>query len=145
MGCFTARYYDQVKDHLHPQLHSFVNSYKQGNVIDLPLYHGCNKKKKKKNGSRTLIDYSQGNQCISPTNNHYWKKTKDKYKIVKKKRFYWTRYMTWTNRRHLFKNKDNFVYNYKLKKLEHMSKTPTCYDYHYLQTIRKALLKDVSK
>ena len=102
-------------------------------------------KKKNKNGSRKLIDYSQGDQCISPTNNHYWKKTKDKYKIVKKKRFYWTRYMTWTNRRHLFKNKGNFVYNYKLKKLEHMSKTPTCYDYHYLQTIRKALFKDVSK
>ena len=32
--------------------------------------------------------------------------------------------MTWTNRRHLFKNKGNFVYNYKLKEFEHMSKTP---------------------
>ena len=143
MGCFTARHYDQVKDYLHPQLHSFVNYCKQGNLIDLPLYHGCDKKINK-NGSRKLIDYSQGDQCISPTNNHYWKKTKDKYKI-EKKRFYWTRYMTWTNRRHLFKNKGNFVYNYKLKKFEHMSKTPMCHDYHYLQTIRKDLLKDVSK
>ena len=53
--------------------------------------------------------------------------------------------MTWTYRRHLFKNKGNFVYNYKLKKFEHMSKTPMCHDYHYLQTIRKDLLKDVSK
>ena len=83
MGCFTARHYDQVKDYLHPQLHSFVNYCKQGNLIDLPLYHGCDKKKNK-NGSRKLIDYSQGDQCISPTNNHYWKKTKDKYKIQKK-------------------------------------------------------------
>ena len=48
MGCFTARHYDQVKDYSHPQLHSFVNYYKQGNLIDLPLYHGCDKKKKKK-------------------------------------------------------------------------------------------------
>ena len=45
MGCFTARHYDQVKDYLHPQLHSFVNYCKQGNLIDLPLYHGCDKKK----------------------------------------------------------------------------------------------------
>ena len=44
-------------------------------------------KKKNKNGSRKLIDYSQGDQCISPTNNHYWKKTKDKYKIEKEKYF----------------------------------------------------------
>ena len=49
--------------------------------------------------------------------------------------------MTWTNRRHLFKNKGNFVYNYKLKKFEHMSKTPMCHDYNYLQTIRKDLFK----
>ena len=53
--------------------------------------------------------------------------------------------MAWTNRRHLFKNKGNFVYNYKHKKFEYMSKTPMCRDYHYLQTIRKDLLKDVSK
>ena len=70
------------------------------------------------------------------------KKTKDKYKI-QKKRVYWTRYMTWTNRRHLFKNKGNFVYNYKLKKFEHMSKTSMCNDYCYLQAIRKDLFRDI--
>ena len=53
--------------------------------------------------------------------------------------------MTWTNRKHLFKNKGNFVYNYKLKKFEYMSKTPTCHDYHYLQIIRKDLFKDTFK
>ena len=72
MGCFTARYYDQVKDYLHPYLHSFLNYYKQGNLTDLPLYHGCDKKNK--NGCTKLIDYSQGNQCVSPINNHYWEK-----------------------------------------------------------------------
>ena len=72
------------------------------------------------------------------------KKTKDKYKI-QKKRVYWTRYMTWTYRRHLFKNKGNFVYNYKLKKFEHMSKTPMCNDYYYLQAIRKDIFRDVLK
>ena len=53
--------------------------------------------------------------------------------------------MTWINRRHLLKNKSNFVYNYKLKKFEHMSKTLMCHDYHYLQTIRKDLFKDALK
>ena len=101
-------------------------------------------KKINKNGARKLISYDQGYQCIIPTNNLYWKKTKGKYK-TQKKRVYWTRYMTWTNRRHLFKNKGNFVYNYKLKKFEHMSKTPICNDYYYLQAIRKDLFRDVLK
>ena len=45
MGFFTARYYEQVKDYLHPDLHGFFHYYRQGNVFDLPLYHGCNNKK----------------------------------------------------------------------------------------------------
>ena len=76
-------FYDQVKDYLHPHLHSFFHYYKQGDVIDLPLCHGCDKKSK--NGTRKLINYDQGNKCISPTNNLYWKKNKDKYKIQKRK------------------------------------------------------------
>ena len=72
MGCFTAGYYDQVKDYLHPHLHSFVHYYKQGGLTDLPLCHGYDKRNK--NGTRKLINYDQGNQCISPTNNLYWKK-----------------------------------------------------------------------
>ena len=49
--------------------------------------------------------------------------------------------MTRTNRRHLFRNKGNFVYNYKLKKYEHMSKTPMRGDFQFLQSIRKDLFK----
>ena len=45
--------------------------------------------------------------------------------------------MTRTNRRHLFKNKGNFVYNYKLKKYEYMSETPMHGDFFYLQSIKK--------
>ena len=71
------------------------------------------------------------------------KKSKINTKYIKKA--YWTIYMTWINRRHLFKNKGNFVYNHKLKKFEHMSKTQMCHDFHYLQTIRKDLFKDVLK
>ena len=61
------------------------------------------------------------------------------------KRQYWTRYMTWTNRRCLFGNKGNFVYKYNLKKFEHKSETSIWYDYKYLQNIRKNSLKNVLK
>ena len=37
--------------------------------------------------------------------------------------------MTQTNFRHLFKNKGCLVYNYKLKKYEHMNKTPLHHEY----------------
>ena len=123
MGFFTVRYYEQVKDYLYPDLNDFFHYYRQGNVFDLPLYHGCNKKNR--NGTSKLIEYNQGHQCIVPTNKLYWRKTKDKYKRIgsrNTKRVYWTRYMTWANRSDLFKNKGNF---------EHMSKTPMHYDYDF--------------
>ena len=43
MGSLTARYYEQVKDYLHPHIHQFINYYRCGDVIDLPLYHGFNR------------------------------------------------------------------------------------------------------
>ena len=49
--------------------------------------------------------------------------------------------MTRTNCRHLFKNKGNFIFNYKLKKYEHFSETPMRYDYYRLQEIKKGLIK----
>ena len=142
MGCLTTRYYDQVRDYLNPQLHCFIKYYKNGDLIDLPPYHGCGKKNK--NVTKKMIEYNQGNQCVCSTNKKYWRNTKDKYKI-EKKRFYWRRYMTWTNRRHMFKNKGDFVYDYKLKKFKHMSKTPMFNDYNYLQRVRKYFLENVSK
>ena len=99
MAFVTVRYYEQVKDYLHPHLNSFINHYMNGDIIELPPYHGCNHLNR--NGTRKCIDYSRGYQCIIPTYKRYWKETKDKYK---KCGFYWTRYMTKTNSRHLFKN-----------------------------------------
>ena len=45
--------------------------------------------------------------------------------------FYWTRYMTQTRDRYLFKNKGYLVYNYKLKKYEHMNDTPMHHDFKF--------------
>ena len=52
-----------------------------------------------------------------------------------------TRYMTRTNLRHLFKNKGNSIYNYKLKKFEHISETPVRGNFHHMQSIKKELFK----
>ena len=100
MGSMTLRYYEQVKDYLHPHIHQFINYYRYGDIIDLPLYHGCNRLNR--NGTRKKIEYNLGYQCVIPAYKRYWKETKDKYK---RRHFYWTRYMTRTNCRHLFKKK----------------------------------------
>ena len=97
MGHMNLRYYEQVKDYLHPHLHGFINGYRAGDIISLPLHHGCNRVDK--NGTRKEIAYNLGYQCVVPT------------------------------------------YNYKLKKYEHMSKTPMRGDFKYLQSIRKDLFK----
>ena len=134
MGSMTVTYDDQVKDYLHPPIHQLINYYRYGNILDIPLYHGCNRLNK--NGTRKEIEYNLGYQCVNPTYKLNWKETKDNYK---RRNFYWTRYMTRNNCRHLFKNKGNF--NYKLKKCEHFSETPMRYDYYRLQKIKKGLFK----
>ena len=49
--------------------------------------------------------------------------------------------MTKTNSRDLFKNKGTFVFNYKLKKYEHLSERPMSYDIKHLQYLRNKMLK----
>ena len=53
--------------------------------------------------------------------------------------------MTQTRFRYLFKNKGNFVYNYNLKKYEHMSETPMHYKFTDMQSIKKGLWKHALK
>ena len=125
MGSMTRRYYEQVEDYLHPHLNQFIEYYIYGNVIHLPLYSGCNRLNR--NGSRKAISFNLGYHCTNPPYKRYQRETKDKYK--RRSNFYSTRYMTRTNCRHLFKNKGNLVYNYKLKKYEHMSETPMRSDF----------------
>ena len=72
--------YETIKDYLHPNVHTFVDHYRNGHLIDLPFYHGCNRVNR--NGTRKLIEYRNGVQCICPTNKPYWKITKDKYNAV---------------------------------------------------------------
>ena len=69
-------YYQNVKEYLHPNIHTFVNHYRGGNIIRFPNYHNCNHKNNNRN--RKIIKYELVEQCINPTDKTYWKKTKDK-------------------------------------------------------------------
>ena len=138
----SVRYYEVAKDYLHPHLHSFINHYRFGYFIDLPLYHGCNRLNR--DGGRKEIEYNLGYQCVIPNNKRYWKKPKDKYRR-KIGHLYWTRYITRTNLRHLFRNKGNFIYNHKLKKWEHISETPLRGNFNHIQRIKKDLWKHALK
>ena len=89
MGSMTVRYYEQVKDYLHPHLNEFIDYYRYGGVI-----HVCNRLNK--NGIKKEISYDLGCHCTNPSWNRYWRETKDKYR--RRSTFYWTRYMTRTNR-----------------------------------------------
>ena len=80
MGSMTVRYYEQVKYYLHAHMHQFINYYRCGDIVDLPLYHDCNHVNR--NGTRKEIQYNLGHQCIIPTYKRYWKETKDKYKRI---------------------------------------------------------------
>ena len=113
----TDEQYDQIKDYVHPKMHTFIEHYRCRHLIDLLPYHGCNATNK--NGTRKLIRYEIGKRCVSPTWKWYWKKPSEiKPKYQKKIGvFYWTGYITQTNSRYLFKNKGNFVDNYKVKKV----------------------------
>ena len=85
-----------------------------------------------------------GKQCFVLPEKLYWRKSKAKYR--RKKGFlYWTRHMTHTMFRHLFKNKGNFIYSFKLKKYEHMNKTPMHHEFKYMQKIKKELWQHVLK
>ena len=92
------------------------------------------------NGKRKFINYTIGEHCVAPTWQRYWKKDiKPKYK-TKIGFFYWTRYLTQTRDRYLFKNKGYFVYNYKLKKYEHMKNTPMHQDFKFMQNFKEEYL-----
>ena len=142
MCLLEYKYYQPAKDDLHPNRRSFVNHYRCGNLVDLPVFQGCNKVNK--NGTRKLILYEIGEQCVAPTEKNYWRKPKAKYR-TNIGFFYQARYMTQTNFRNLFKNRGNFAYSYRLKNYEHMSKTPMKCDFKKMQDIKKDLWKHALK
>ena len=54
----TVDYFERIRDYVHPNVKKFVNYYKDGNLIQLPLFHGCCHRNK--NGTKKLINYTNG-------------------------------------------------------------------------------------
>ena len=130
MSFLTVECYEQIKDFLHPHINRFINDYRNGN-IKLPPFLGCNQLNR--NRARKYIECGRGYQCTLPTHKCCWRKTRDKYK---ERKVYWTRYMTQYGIRHLFKNKGNLVFNYKLNKYIHLSKTPMKGYFQYIKVVK---------
>ena len=80
MAFLTEGYYEQIKYFLHPHINTFINNYRDGNIIELPPFHGCNHLNR--NGTRKYIEYGRGYQCILPTHKGYWR---EKQKINARK------------------------------------------------------------
>ena len=49
----------------------------QVSAVHFKRYHGC--RRLNRNGTRQLIVWKRGEQCIVPTNTTCWKPTKEKY------------------------------------------------------------------
>ena len=138
MPYLTLERYNNIKDYLHPNLHTIIKEHLDNNLICLPPYHGCNHKNK--NGTRKLIDYGRGHRCITPAWNFSWKRN------IKKRYFPdnypRTRYLLNSKYRNFFKNKGNYVYNYKLKVYEHISNSPLNDNFILMKKYKDALSKE---
>ena len=93
---------------------------------------------KKRNGSRKLIDYSNGKQCLCPV----WSDDKSK---LKGSLFPITRYMRQGKDRYLFKNKVNCIFNYSLNKYVHLSDTPISENFSKFLEDKEKYLKSDTK
>ena len=114
MVILTTETFNSIKDYLHPNLDKIVKEDKLKNDkrVYLPPYHGCGYRNN--NGTKKSIDYGRGYRCITPSWWRSWKKdVKEKYL---RKKYPKTRYRLNSEYRNLFKNKGNYVYNYKLQK-----------------------------
>ena len=54
MTLMTNRYYDTIKDYLYPNVHTFVDHYRNGDLTDLPFYHRYDRVSR--NGTRKLLN-----------------------------------------------------------------------------------------
>ena len=101
MAYMNVGYCEKIKDCLHRHINQYINHYRDGDIIDLPPYYGCNRLNRC--GTRKEIECNLGYQCVIQTYKTYWEKTKNKYR---RRYLYCTRYMATINYRHLFKNKE---------------------------------------
>ena len=64
MNGLTVKYFNKIKNCIHPNLQTIIKDYQNVNVITLPPSHGC--AQRNKNRSTKLIDYAHGYRCVLP-------------------------------------------------------------------------------
>ena len=88
-----------MKDYFHPNVVTFIEHYTDDKgLVELPPFHGCDLRNR--NGTKKLIDYWHGNQCISGV----WS---DENSKVEYGTYPMTRYITQGRFRYLYNNRGN--------------------------------------
>ena len=114
MTCIYIKHYPRVKDLIHPNITFNIDYYKNESYYILPVYHGCGLRNR--NGFNQRVGYRRGEQWVLPINKPYWRRAKDKYKLI---RVYNTRYQSEYSIRYLSLVKGLYYYNHRTKKYMH--------------------------
>ena len=114
IACIHIKDYRKFKDLIHPNITDNIDYCKKGNYYLLPAYHGGGLRNR--NGIKKRVDYKRGYQCVLPSSNLYWRRTKEKYKQTK---VYNIRYQTQYNIHALALVKGRYYYNHKSKEYKH--------------------------
>ena len=96
-------------------LHLFYHYTNDKGLVELPPFHGCGLKNR--NGTKKLVDYRNGNQCLCGV----WSdenRTQGRF-------------------RYLYKNRGNCLWNYKTKEYVHMLDTPVNDNFNYFLELKK--------
>ena len=129
MAVSYKEYFDKMKDYFHPNIATFIDHYTGDNgVFELPPFHGCGLKNR--NGTKKLLDYRNGKQCLC----RVWS---DENSKIEYGTYTMTRYMTQGRFRYLCKNKENCLWNYKTKEYVHMLDTPVRDNFNYFLELKK--------
>ena len=129
MAVFYIEYFDCMKDYFHPNVATFIDHYTDDNgLVSLPAFHGCGLKNR--NGTKKLVNDSNGDQCICGV----WS---DENCKIDYGTYPMTRYMTQGRFRYIYKNKGNCLWNYKTKKYVHMLDTPASNNCNYFIELKK--------
>ena len=94
IACIHIKDYRKFKDLIHPNITANIDYYNKGNYYLFATYQGCGLRNK--NSIKKRVDYKRGYQCVLPSSNPYWRRTKEKYKQTK---IYNIRYQAQYNKR----------------------------------------------